>query len=236
MRAAPLIVLLCWCCSEAARPRTGRDWGKMTDKDWERIEDEWETPEEKEERETEMAPPKSKGIDLEKLQETMKKQKKGKKGADKEVQRMLAESQQTSGPAMMFATLDYEGCCTKKETEKIGTQWGALLASAGMNVQTYVIEDDQVLFSTQAGLHANEIRDFVSKQPECVFVEWNQQRTQGPAETPEWKAKDAANKAKKEAERESKKAEDEAVKKAEEKAKRKRKATKKAKKAGKVEL
>ena len=40
----------------------------MTDKDWEAIEKEWETPEEKEEYE--YRPPKQKGIDMEKLKET----------------------------------------------------------------------------------------------------------------------------------------------------------------------
>lgn len=92
---------------------------------------------------------------------------------------------------MMFATLDYEGCCVKNKTEEIAGKWSAMLKTAGMDQQMYVIEDDQVLFSTQAGLHANEIRDYVTQQPECVAVEWNQARTPGPAETVEWKVKDA---------------------------------------------
>ena len=35
--------------SQAVKRRTGRDWGKMTDADWDEIEKEWETPEEAEE-------------------------------------------------------------------------------------------------------------------------------------------------------------------------------------------
>ena len=129
---------------------------------------------------------------------------------------------------MMFATLDYPGCCEKKQTEKISTEWAAQLMSAGMSIQTYVIEDDQVLFSSQTGNHAHEIRDYVLEQKECVAVEWNSKRTPGPAETEEWKAKDAAKKAEKEAAKQKKDAEEAAVKKAEEKLAKKRKAKKKA--------
>uniref|UniRef100_A0A7S3BXN8 Uncharacterized protein n=1 Tax=Haptolina ericina TaxID=156174 RepID=A0A7S3BXN8_9EUKA len=191
----------------------------MTDKDWEAIEKEWETPEEKEEYE--YRPPKQKGIDMEKLKETKD---------PKKVKELVAESQVSTGPAMMFATVDYEGCCNKSATEKVTGKWSSLLRSAGMDANLYVIEDDQVLFSSQHGFHAHEIRDFVTKQPECVAVEWNQVRTPGPAETPEWIAKNEVKKAEKEA----KKAATEKQKKAEEKAKKKKKKTKK--KAAKTEL
>ena len=58
-----------------------------------------------------------------------------------------------------------------------------------------MIETDQILFSSQHGLHAKEIKEFALKQPECVAVEWNQNRVAGPAETPEWRAKDEIKKA-----------------------------------------
>merc|ERR1719316_1375472 len=128
---------------------------------------------------------------------------KGKKRA-----KILSEAQQTSGPTMMFATIDYPGCCTKKKTEEIGTRWASMLRTGGMDIQTYVIEDDQVLFSSQAGLHAGEIKAYALSQPECVAIEWNQRRSPGPAETPEWKARDAERKAEKDAEKAAKKAEE----------------------------
>ena len=109
---------------------------------------------------------------------------------------------------MMFATVDYPDCCDKKKTEEIGTRWAAQLRASGMDIATYVIEDDQVLYSSQTGLHAGEIRDYVLEQPECVAVEWNQQRTAGPAETPEWRAKNEARKAEGEAKRKKKEQED----------------------------
>uniref|UniRef100_A0A7S2HA10 Uncharacterized protein n=1 Tax=Haptolina brevifila TaxID=156173 RepID=A0A7S2HA10_9EUKA len=219
-----LLLVIAWC---SARPKTSRDWSKLSDKDWERIESEWETPEEKEEYEFKM--PEKKGIDLEQVQKLMKK--KGKKNQAK-AQQLIQESQQSAGPTMMFATLDYPDCCDKKETETIASRWRSMLMSSGMDVTTYIIEDDQVLFSTQAGLHAAEIRDFVLKQPECVAVEWNSKREPGPAETPEWKAKDEVKKAEKKAREDAKKAEEAAVKAAEEKLKKKRRAAKRKRQAG----
>lgn len=201
--------------SLAAR-KTNRDFASMSDKDWEKIEEEWETPEEKEEYE--YKPPQNKGIDLEKL----------KKAKGKKREQLIAESQQTSGPTMMFATLDYEGCCNKKKTEEIGTRWAGMLRTSGMDISTYVIEDDQVLFSSQSGMHAHEIRDYVTKQPECVDVTWNSQRHPGPADSAEWNAKNEVKKAKKKEEDDIKAAEKEAVKKAEEKLKKKKKKRKKA--------
>ena len=115
----------------------------------------------------------------------------------KKLEKYIENTQQKSGPTMMFATLNYPGCCENKETEKISTRWASMLRSSGMDIQTYVIEKDQVLFSSQAGLHAHEIKEYVLQQPECVAVEWNSKRTPGPAETPEWKAKDALIKAEK---------------------------------------
>ena len=92
---------------------------------------------------------------------------------------------------------------------------------------TYVIEDDQVLFSSQTGLHAGEIRDYALTQPECVAVEWNSRRVARPAETEEWKAKNEVAKAKREAAKKEKDAEEAKVKKAEAKLKAKRKRQKK---------
>ena len=129
---------------------------------------------------------------------------------------------------MMFATLDYPGCCEKAKTEEIGTRWAAMLRASGMDINTYVIENDQVLFSSNTGLHAGEIRDYALTQPECVAVEWNQKRVLGPAATPEWIKADEERKAVNDAKKAAKKEKDEAIKKAEEKAKRKKKKKKKA--------
>merc|ERR1711935_1310634 len=194
--------------------------GKMSDKDWDRIADEWEEPEEKEEYAYKPPKPKA-GLDMEKLQKL--------KGNPKKMQAMIAESQQTAGPTMMFATIDYEGCCVKADTEKLANRWRSLLYSTGMDAQAYVIEDDQILFSSQHGLHADEIKQFALQQPECVAVEWNQNREAGPAETEEWKANSAVKKAAKDAGAAKKKAEKLAQEAAASKAKKKKKKKKKAK-------
>merc|ERR1719491_506084 len=178
----------------------------MSDKDWDRIADEWEEPEEKEEYAYKPPKPKA-GLDMEKLQKL--------KG----------------NPKMMFATIDYEGCCVKADTEKLANRWSSLLYSTGMDAQAYVIEDDQILFSSQHGLHADEIKQFALQQPECVAVEWNQNREAGPAETEEWKANSAVKKAAKDAVVAKKKAEKLAQEAAASKAKKKKKKKKKKAKA-----
>lgn len=41
----------------------------------------------------------------------------------KKRQQIIAESQQTTGPAMLFATVDYPGCCDdKKKTEELSAK------------------------------------------------------------------------------------------------------------------
>merc|ERR1712083_1097434 len=80
----------------------------------------------------------------------------------------------------------------------------SLLRSANVDQTAYVVQNDTVLFSTQIAVTAKDIKQFVLEQPECVAVEWNQVRTPGPAETLEWKAKDAAKKAAQEEKRKKK--------------------------------
>ena len=46
--------------------KSNKEWAKLSDKDWDRIADEWDSDEEKEEYE--YKPPQRKGIDMEKLQ------------------------------------------------------------------------------------------------------------------------------------------------------------------------
>ena len=186
-KIALLALVLLASDAAAKKQRTTKDWAKMSDADWDRIESEWETDEEK--AEYEYKPPTQRGIDMSKLSDPKLKKN------PKKMQEMIAESQVSSGASMMFATVDYPGCCVKKKTEEIAGRWSSLLASTGQDAKPYVIEDNQILFATQLGFHAHEIKTFALQQPETVAVEWNQHRTPGPAETPEWKAKNEAAKA-----------------------------------------
>ena len=187
MRSKLALVTFALAIAAAKKQRTTKDWAKMSDADWDRIESEWETDEEK--AEYEYKPPTQRGIDMNKLNDPALKKN------PKKMQEMIAESQVSSGASMMFATVDYPGCCVKKKTEEIAGRWSSLLASTGQDAKPYVIEDNQILFATQLGFHAHEIKTFALQQPETVAVEWNQHRTPGPAETPEWKAKNEAAKA-----------------------------------------
>mmetsp|Transcript_8251 Transcript_8251/g.18097 ORF Transcript_8251/g.18097 Transcript_8251/m.18097 type:complete len:249 (-) Transcript_8251:173-919(-) len=237
-RSLHVLLVLCalhWEPVLGKKQRTSRDWSKMTDADWQEIEKEWETPEEKEEYE--FRPPPQKGLDMEALQREIDKipKKKGKKAADKRAQKMqalIAEKQQSSGPVMMFATVDYEGCCTeKKGTDELASKWSSLMSSASVEQSPYVVSNDSILFTSQAQSVVHEIKSFLLAQPEVVAVEINQVRTPGPAETPEWKAKDAVRKAAQEAERAKK----DRQKAAEEK-RNKKKVAKKAKRKTKKEV
>ena len=180
-----VLLLLQWLPA-AAKRRIGKDWSKMSDDDWDRLDEQWETPEEAEEYA--FRPPKEGaggGIDLASL-----------KGKDpKAIEELVGDAQVQPGPTMMFATVDYNGCCTKPRSEALAKKWSGLLSSGGMDVQAYVVRNDALLFATQVGRHAREIKEFVLEQPECVALEWNQKRIPGPAETEDWKARDAAAKA-----------------------------------------
>ena len=59
-------LLLSLFVSVVARQKSNREWGQMSDKDWDRVAEEWEDDEEKEEYA--YKPPKPKGLDMDKLQ------------------------------------------------------------------------------------------------------------------------------------------------------------------------
>eukprot|EP00308_Calcidiscus_leptoporus_P009345 CAMPEP_0119369302 /NCGR_PEP_ID=MMETSP1334-20130426/15846_1 /TAXON_ID=127549 /ORGANISM="Calcidiscus leptoporus, Strain RCC1130" /LENGTH=253 /DNA_ID=CAMNT_0007386133 /DNA_START=18 /DNA_END=779 /DNA_ORIENTATION=+ len=216
----------------ARKQRTSKDWASMTEADWNKIDKDWETPEEEEEYA--FKPPKQKGIDLEALQRELKKGGKGKnkKQNAQKMQQIIAEQQGSSGPAMMFATVDYPGCCdNKKMSEELANKWSSLLHASSIEQTAYVVQNNTILFSTQVAMAAKEIKEFVLKQPECVAIEWNQVRTPGPAETPAWKADDAVKKAaaeEKKKQKEEEKEEEEKRKKRSAKKRRKRKAVERA--------
>ena len=59
-------LLLSLFVSVVARQKSNKEWGQMSDKDWDRVAEEWEDDEEKEEYA--YKPPKPKGLDMDKLQ------------------------------------------------------------------------------------------------------------------------------------------------------------------------
>ena len=66
---------------------------------------------------------------------------------------MIEESQQTAGPTMMFATVDYEGCCVKAETEKID----ARPYTEGVNLQIYTPGPRDQTFTKGQSLHKSRV-------------------------------------------------------------------------------
>jgi hypothetical protein len=142
-------------CAMAAVGSPQRDRAKrakvLTDEDLARLDEVWASDEEREEV---RRAPESQAVDVEALQ-----------GAGLSQVQNLLRSQPSSGPAMMFAEVDYPGCCQDEgKTKELSQRWDAMLHTAGMAVQTYVIDPGTILFSTQHGSHAGEMRDFVLQQ------------------------------------------------------------------------
>ncbi len=176
---AMVVVSCVWVCL-AAKPRSNKDWAKMSDKDWEEVEKEWETPEER--KEYEYKPPTKKPLDMDAFT---------KPGAN--VEHLVADSKVDSGPTMMFAKLrcPIDGECDKDETSKISSKWSAMLSSGGLaTMQVYPIEKDMVLFSFPNGMFAHEIRDYVIEQQECFSITWNDVTYDGKHVTEEDKARE----------------------------------------------
>ena len=64
--AVVLLLALAGWSHAKTQQKSNKEWAKLSDKDWDRIADEWDSDEEKEEYE--YKPPQRKGIDMEKLQ------------------------------------------------------------------------------------------------------------------------------------------------------------------------
>jgi len=118
-------------------------------------------------------PPKQKGIDLEALQRELKKGGKGKnkKQNAQKMQQIIAEQQGSSGPAMMFATVDYPGCCdNKKMSEELANKWSSLLHASSIEQTAYVVQNNTILFSTQVAMAAKEIKEFSAPAVAAISV------------------------------------------------------------------
>ena len=59
-----LVALLAVLCGVSARPKTNKDWGKMNDKDWDKVFEEWEDEDEREEYAYKPPKPAGGGIEM----------------------------------------------------------------------------------------------------------------------------------------------------------------------------
>merc|ERR1712216_692850 len=159
--AIALLAIALFVVSEAAtkKRRSARDWDKIVD-------DEVDKMMQDEEEERQANAPQQKPFDPDSL---------SKPGAIDE----LMAGQKAGKPAMMFVTVDTKD---REETEAFAGKSRSILKEAnGLEAQSYVIEDDKLLFSITDGSKGFKLRDILLSLPEVVEFEWDQQKSPGKA-------------------------------------------------------
>lgn len=139
--------------------RSARDWDRIVDEEVDKM-----VQDEEEEREASKPQPPS--FDPESLKDP---------GA---VNKLMA-SQKAGKPAMVFVTVDTK---SREETEEFAGKSRAILKEAnGLEAQSYVIEDDKLLYSITDGAIGYKLKEILLSLPEVVEFEWDQQKTPGKA-------------------------------------------------------
>ncbi|KAI6212743.1 hypothetical protein M3Y94_00064800 [Aphelenchoides besseyi] len=73
---------------------------------------------------------------------------------------------------MMFITVTEgtDGKATRPFTDRMSQLWQSNLYNNHIDVQSYVVEDDRILFLFKDGSRAWEGRDYILKQPNCLDI------------------------------------------------------------------
>jgi len=159
-----------------AKRKTGKDWSKLTEADWEALDDEWESGDNAEELETEDM------VQIKRMEEEKEKIMSGALDPDtmdlSNPHAFAAEHNNPGGPTMMFATmrpLKPDGSSwTKQDTVETGSKWRELAATGGLDVTSYEIADDKLLITLQRGWEGKSLKKFILQQPETLELEWDQ--------------------------------------------------------------
>ena len=109
----------------------------------------------------------------------------------------IVASLDLDGPAETTVTIDYEDCCTKARTRKIGARLLDSLHDIDAAVTMVVTRDDEMRYSAPSGRHSEKMRDFLVTQKEVVVVEEKlaeqaARRMNGPGMTMAWRKRQAA--------------------------------------------
>jgi hypothetical protein len=192
----------------AAPRKSGRDWAKMTEEDWRRIEEEMEDPEDKAERDAAIQKAQQKAqqpsIDMAALNAAKSEEER------QAIMRKAAAAQSTPGKGQamgyVFVTVKFDGCCPedRKAITELGRKWSSMLSATGMGTGASVWKDDQLALQTQHENHVKEVTDFMMLQPEVALVRHDMENTYGPAADAEWIAEYEAKVAKREADKQAK--------------------------------
>ena len=84
----------------------------------------------------------------------------------------LMKQAKKNKPVMIFVGI--KGDPTEEYTEKVSGRWMQSLQNAHMPVQRYVVAPNRVMFLTQDGSMAWDIKDYLVTQTECTTVTFDQ--------------------------------------------------------------
>ena len=84
----------------------------------------------------------------------------------------LMKQAKKNKPVMLFVGI--KGDPTEQYTEKVSGRWMQSLQNAHMPVQRYVVAPNRVMFLTQDGSMAWDIKDYLVTQTECTTVSFDQ--------------------------------------------------------------
>jgi len=91
----------------------------------------------------------------------------------------ILAGQKSGKPAMVFVTVDTKD---REATEKFAQSSRGLLKEAnGIEAQSYVIEDDKILYSITDGAKGYKMKDILLSLPEVADFEWDSANTPGKA-------------------------------------------------------
>merc|ERR1712166_741362 len=155
-----ILALALFVMAEAAtkKRRSTRDWDKI-------VNDEVDKMDKDEEEEAEAAKPPMPDFDPANMNAgTMDK---------------IMAGQKSGKPAMVFVTVDTKD---REATEKFAQSSRGLLKEAnGIDAQSYVIEDDKILYSITDGAKGYKMKDILLSLPEVADFEWDSANTPGKA-------------------------------------------------------
>merc|ERR1712166_412037 len=162
VRAALLIALVAvvLLSAECGKPKSAAQWREISKKSEEKMRDEEEA-----ERKANMPEPVP--FDAAKLN-----------GNPEMIQQMMS-GQKAGKPAMMFVTVVTKD---RAATDKwAGVARSILKDANGVDCQSYVIEDDKVLFSCMDGSQGFKLKAIVLGMSEVAEFEWDNAKSPGPA-------------------------------------------------------
>jgi len=137
-----------------SKKRDIKDWGKVKNQDWDKVEDDW----------------------MEDEEEDPDQPFKFRRGPDG---KRLPPEPRGPKTEMGFVTLLPK--ITKAKTEEIAGRWATLLSTGGVEAKGYAVEDNKILFVTEKGAKDMlKVKDFVLEQKESVEFEWQQQKYPKP--------------------------------------------------------